>query len=441
MDIFVVQGGQKLKGSITVGGAKNAAVAIIPAAILSGDICRIENLPTISDVEVISKILVQLGAKVKRISSSVIEIDSRELNSTQVSQELARNMRASYYMLGALLGRFGHARVPMPGGCYFGVRPIDQHLKGFDALGAKTGLRDGIISLTAKDGLKGACVPLDVVSVGATINIMLAAVRAKGLTVIEHAAKEPHIVDLANFLNSMGADVRGAGTDVIKIRGVSKMHGATYSIIPDQIEAGTYMIAAAATGGDITIKNVTPKHMESISKKLMEMGVEIYEYDDSMRITRSGPLKACNVTTMPHPGFPTDMQPQMAAAMSIAKGVSSITEGVWENRFQYVEELKKLGVNAEVQGRVAKFTGVEKLIGNHVKATDLRGGAAMVIAALIAEGETYIREIYHIERGYEQLIDKLVGVGAVIDRRTVPDDFYSEKTGKPDGCNADCGCN
>ena len=388
MDIFVVQGGRKLKGSITVGGAKNAAVAIIPAAILSGDICRIENLPTISDVEVISKILVQLGAKVNKISSSVIEIDSRELSCTQVSRELAKNMRASYYMLGALLGRFGHARVPMPGGCYFGVRPIDQHLKGFEALGAKTGLRDGIISLTAKDGLKGACVPLDVVSVGATINIMLAAVRAKGLTIIEHAAKEPHIVDLANFLNSMGADVRGAGTDVIKIRGVSKMHGATYSIIPDQIEAGTYMIAAAATGGDITIKNVTPKHMESISKKLMEMGVEIYEYDDSMRITRSGPLKA--------------------------------------NRFQYVEELKKLGVNAEVQGRVAKFTGVEKLIGNHVKATDLRGGAAMVIAALIAEGETYIREIYHIERGYEQLIDKLVGVGAVIDRRTVPDDFYRD---------------
>ncbi len=429
MDIFVVQGGKKLEGSITVGGAKNAAVAIIPAAILSGDICRIENLPTISDVDVISKILIQLGAKVTRISSSVIEIDSRELSCAQVSQELAKNMRASYYLLGALLGRFGRARVPMPGGCYFGVRPIDQHLKGFEALGAKTSLRDGIISLTADQGLKGACVPLDVVSVGATINIMLAAVRAKGLTVIEHAAKEPHIVDLANFLNSMGADVRGAGTDVIKIRGVSKMHGATYSIIPDQIEAGTYMIAAAATGGDITIKNVTPKHMESISKKLMEMGVEVYEYDDSMRITRSGPLKACNVTTMPHPGFPTDMQPQMAAAMAIANGTSSITEGVWENRFQYVAELKKLGVNAEVQGRVAKFTGVEKLIGNHVKATDLRGGAAMVIAALIAEGETYIREIYHIERGYEQLIDKLVGVGAVIDRRTVPDDFYDNKQG------------
>ena len=423
MDIFVVEGGKKLKGSITVGGAKNAAVAIIPAAILSGDVCTIENLPTISDVNVISQILIQLGAKVTKLSESVIEIDARNMDCCQVSQDLAKNMRASYYMLGALLGRFGRARVPMPGGCYFGVRPIDQHLKGFEALGAKSSLRDGVISLTAEEGLKGACVPLDVVSVGATINIMLAAVRAEGLTVIEHAAKEPHIVDLANFLNSMGADVRGAGTDVIKIRGVKKMHGATYSIIPDQIEAGTYMIAAAATGGDVTINNIIPKHMESISKKLMEMGVEIYEYDESIRVTRSGDLKACNVTTMPHPGFPTDMQPQMAAAVAIAKGTSSITEGVWENRFQYVAELKKLGVQAEVQGRVATFVGVDRLKGNHVKATDLRGGAAMVVAALVAEGETAISEIYHIERGYEQLIDKLVGVGACIHRKTVPDDF------------------
>ena len=423
MDIFVVEGGKKLNGSIRVGGAKNAAVAIIPAAILSGDVCTIENLPTISDVNVISQILIQLGAKVTKLSESVIEIDARNMDCCQVSQELAKNMRASYYMLGALLGRFGRARVPMPGGCYFGVRPIDQHLKGFEALGAKTGLRDGVISLTAEGGLKGACVPLDVVSVGATINIMLAAVRAEGLTVIEHAAKEPHIVDLANFLNSMGADVRGAGTDVIKIRGVKKMHGATYSIIPDQIEAGTYMIAAAATGGDVTINNIIPKHMESISKKLMEMGVEIYEYDESIRVTRSGDLKACNVTTMPHPGFPTDMQPQMAAAMAIAKGTSSITEGVWENRFQYVAELKKLGVQAEVQGRVATFVGVDHLKGGNVKATDLRGGAAMVVAALVAEGETAISEIYHIERGYEQLIDKLVGVGACIHRKTVTDDF------------------
>ena len=423
MDIFVVEGGKRLEGTITVGGAKNAAVAIIPAAILSGDICRIENLPDISDVSVISQILIQLGAKVTQISKSVIEIDSRNVNCTQVSQELAKNMRASYYMLGALLGRFNRAKVPMPGGCYFGVRPIDQHLKGFEALGAKTGLRDGVISLTTDKGLKGARISLDVVSVGATINLMLGAVRAEGLTIIERAAREPHIVDLANFLNSMGADVRGAGTDVIKIRGVKKLHGATYSIIPDQIEAGTYMIAAAATGGDVTINNIIPKHMERISRKLVEMGVEIYEYDDAIRVTRSRPLKACNVTTMPHPGFPTDMQPQMAVIMSIANGVSSITEGVWENRFQYVEQLCRLGVKATVQGRVATFEGVEKLVGNHVRATDLRGGAAMVIAALISDGETSIRDIYHIERGYERLIDKLVRVGACIDRRTVPDDY------------------
>lgn len=423
MDIFVVEGGKKLEGSITVGGAKNAAVAIIPAAILSGDICRIENLPTISDVSVISQILIQLGAKVTKINKSVIEIDSRNINCCQVSQELAKNMRASYYMLGALLGRFNKAKVPMPGGCYFGVRPIDQHLKGFEALGAKTGLRDGVISLSAENGLKGEHIRLDVVSVGATINVMLAAVKAEGLTVIENVAKEPHIVDLANFLNSMGADVRGAGTDVIKIRGVKELHGTTYSIIPDQIEAGTYMIAAAATGGDVTINNIIPKHMESVSKKLAEMGVEVYEYDDSIRITRSAALKACNVTTMPHPGFPTDMQPQMAVIMAIANGVSSITEGVWENRFQYIDELRKLGVKAEVQGRVATFIGVDKLVGNHIMATDLRGGAAMIIAALVADGETSIREIYHIERGYENLVDKLVGVGACINRKTVPDDF------------------
>ena len=423
MDIFVVEGGRRLEGSITVGGAKNAAVAIIPAAILSGDICRIENLPAISDVSVISQILIQLGAKVTQISQSVIEIDAREVNCAQVSQELARNMRASYYMLGALLGRFSRAKVPMPGGCYFGVRPIDQHLKGFEALGAKTALRDGVISLTAPEGLKGTRIQLDVVSVGATINLMLGAVRAEGLTIIERAAREPHIVDLANFLNSMGADVRGAGTETIKIRGVKEMHGTTYSIIPDQIEAGTYMIAAAATGGDVMIQNIIPKHMESISRKLVEMGAEVYEYDDAIRVTRSGPLRACNVLTMPHPGFPTDMQPQMAVLMSIAEGVSTITEGVWENRFQYVSELVKLGVDAEVQGRVATFRGVERLKGAHVKATDLRGGAAMVIAALISEGETTIREIYHIERGYEQLIDKLVAVGAAIHRRTVPNDY------------------
>lgn len=421
MDIFVVEGGKRLEGQITVGGAKNAAVAIIPAAILSGDICRIENLPTISDVRVISQILTQLGAKVTQISKSVIEIDARDMNACQVSQELAKNMRASYYMLGVLLGRFNQAKVPMPGGCYFGARPIDQHLKGFEALGAKVSLRDGVVSLKAENGLKGNHIFLDVVSVGATINVMLAAVRAEGLTIIENVAKEPHIVDLANFLNSMGADVRGAGTDVIKIRGVQKMHGTTYSIIPDQIEAGTYMIAAAATNGDVTINNIIPKHMESISQKLVDMGVSVFEYDDSIRIVGSNSLKACNVITTPHPGFPTDMQPQMAALMAIASGTSSITEGVWENRFQYIPELCKFGVNAEVHGRVATFKGVEGMKGADVRATDLRGGAAMVIAALTASGESSICDIYHIERGYEKLIDKLVSVGAVINRKTVPD--------------------
>lgn len=422
MDIFVVEGGKKLEGSITVGGAKNAAVAIIPAAILSGDICRIENLPTISDVSVISQILVQLGAKVTQINQSTVEIDARNINCCQVSQELAKNMRASYYMLGALLGRFNHAKVPMPGGCYFGVRPIDQHLKGFEALGAQVGLRDGVVSLNAENGLKGNRIFMDVVSVGATINVMLAAVKAEGLTIIENVAKEPHIVDLANFLNSMGADVRGAGTDVIKIRGVQQLHGTTYSIIPDQIEAGTYMIAAAATGGDVTINNIIPKHMECISKKLVEMGVSVYEYDDAIRIIRSEGLKSCNVITTPHPGFPTDMQPQMAAIMALASGTSSITEGVWENRFQYVAELCKFGAQAEIHGRVATFTGVDQLTGAPVKATDLRGGAAMVIAALAAQGRSSICDIYHIERGYEQLIDKLVGVGATIYRETVPDE-------------------
>ncbi len=427
MDIFVVEGGKKLEGSITVGGAKNAAVAIIPAAILSGDICRIENLPTISDVNVISQILVQLGAKVTQISNSVIEIDSRNITGCQVSQELAKNMRASYYMLGTLLGRFNQAKVPMPGGCYFGVRPIDQHLKGFEALGANVGLRDGVVSLSAPNGLKANHIFMDVVSVGATINVMLAAVRAEGLTIIENVAKEPHIVDLANFLNSMGADVRGAGTDVIKIRGVKEMHGTTYSIIPDQIEAGTYMLAAAATGGDVTVKNIIPKHMECISKKLVEMGVSVCEYDDSIRIIRDGGLKSCSVITMPHPGFPTDMQPQMAAVMALASGTSSITEGVWENRFQYIAELVKFGAKAEIHGRVATFSGTETLKGASVKATDLRGGAAMVIAALAAEGETAIRDIYHIERGYEQLIDKLVNVGASITRKTIPDPPSEDK--------------
>lgn len=414
MGKYVVNGGHRLEGSIRIGGAKNAAVAIIPATILAGDVCRLENLPNISDVSVISKILQELGAKVTRINKSTIEIDPRHINTYEADHELVKNMRASYYLLGALLGRFGKARVPMPGGCYFGVRPIDLHLKGFEALGAKAKVASGGMVQLDSEKLIGSHVYLDVVSVGATINIILAAVKARGLTVIENAAREPHIVDLANFLNSIGADIRGAGTNVIKIRGVESLGGTTYSIIPDQIEAGTYMAAAAATGGDVMIENVTPKHLESITTKLVELGATVEEFDDSVRVTRTGPIGKCNIKTMPHPGFPTDMQPQLAVLLSVGSGTSIVTEGVWDCRFQYVDELRKMGANASVNGKIAIFEGVEKLTGAPVRATDLRAGAAMIIAALIADGTTEIDQIYHIERGYEDIIEKLRAVGADI---------------------------
>ncbi len=416
MDKFVINGGNRLHGSIRIGGAKNAAVAIIPATILAGDVCRLENLPNISDVAVISKILQELGAKVTRINKSTLEIDPRRINTYEADHDLVKNMRASYYLYGALLGRFNRAKAPMPGGCYFGVRPIDLHLKGFEALGAKTEIiENGIISLEA-DGLTGSHIYLDIVSVGATINIMLAAVKAKGVTVIENAAREPHIVDLANFLNTMGADIRGAGTSVIKIHGVEQLGGATYSIIPDQIEAGSYMVAAAATGGDVMIENVTPKHLHSITTKLREMGATVEEFDDAVRVSRSGPIRKCNIKTMPHPGFPTDMQPQMAAMLAIADGTSVITEGVWDNRFQYADELRKMGAKISVDGKIAIFEGVECLKGAPVRATDLRAGAAMVIAALTAAGTTEIENIHFIERGYEDIVEKLRNAGADIKR-------------------------
>ncbi|MBE6765275.1 MAG: UDP-N-acetylglucosamine 1-carboxyvinyltransferase [Ruminococcaceae bacterium] len=414
MDKYVINGGHRLEGRIHIGGAKNAAVAIIPATILAGDVCRLENLPNISDVNVISKILQELGAKVTRINKSTLEIDPRHINTYEAQHDLVKNMRASYYLLGALLGRFGKARVPMPGGCYFGVRPIDLHLKGFEALGAKAKVASGGMVQLDSEKLIGSHIYLDVVSVGATINIILAAVKARGLTVLENAAREPHIVDLANFLNSMGADIRGAGTDVIKIRGVESLGGATYSIIPDQIEAGTYMAAAAATGGDVLIENVTPKHLESITTKLVELGAKVEEFDDAVRVSRTQPLLKCNVKTMPHPGFPTDMQPQLAVLLAVGNGTSIVTEGVWDNRFQYVDELRKMGANASVNGKIAIFEGVKKLTGAPVRATDLRAGAAMIIAALIAEGTTEIEQIYHIERGYEDIVEKLRAVGADI---------------------------
>ena len=415
MDKFMIEGNHRLCGEINISGAKNAAVAILPASILSGGVCRIENIPNITDVASITRILSDMGAKIRVLNKSALEIDPRPVSTYVVSDELARHIRGSYYFLGSLLGRFHHAVVTMPGGCDFGVRPIDQHLKGFMALGAKYQLENGMINVSA-ESLTGTNIYLDVVSVGATVNIMLAAVKAEGLTVIENAAKEPHIVDLANFLNSMGADIRGAGTDVIKIYGVKELKGTTYTIIPDQIEAGTYMAAAAATGGNVLLKNVIPKHLESISAKLEEMGVTVEEYDDSVRVSRTGPLSKCNIKTMPHPGFPTDMQPQMAVLLSIAQGTSIINESVWDNRFRYVEELKRMGAHISVDGKLAVVEGVDHLNAAPVKAPDLRAGAALLIAALCARGTTQIENIRQIERGYEDVEDKLLNIGANIRR-------------------------
>ncbi len=421
MENFVVKGGNQLFGEVNISGAKNAAVAIIPAAILAGDVVRIENIPQISDVRLIIDILADMGAKVKLINKSTVEIDSSHLRYQSVPYELASHFRASYYLIGAMLGRFKKAEVALPGGCNFGVRPIDLHIKGFTALGADVDIIDGMVSAKASK-LIGAAIYMDVVSVGATINIMLAAVLSRGLTVIENAAKEPHIVDLANFLNSMGADVRGAGTDVIKIRGVEKMHGCTYSIIPDQIEAGTYMVAAAACGGDVLIKNVIPKHLESISAKIVETGAEVIEYDDAVRITRYKPLTKCNVKTMPHPGFPTDMQPQMCVLLTIADGTSILTENVWDNRYQYVGQLVRMGAKIQVDGKVAVIEGVKRLTGVEVKATDLRAGAAMIIAGLVADGTTTVENIGYIDRGYENVVEKFSALGANIRRVKVKDD-------------------
>lgn len=410
---IVISGGQKLRGTVSISGAKNAAVAILPAAVLSDDVCRIENIPNIKDITLMCRILSDMGANIKLINKNTIEIDPRGMSSTAAPSELMRSMRASSYLLGVLLSKFGEANVYLPGGCDFGLRPIDQHLKGFEALGANYSLENGIVKVKCEK-LRGAHIYLDVVSVGATINIMLASVKAQGLTIIENAAKEPHIVDLANFLNCMGADIFGAGTDVIKIKGVKNLKGVTYSIIPDQIEAGTYMVAAAATGGDIVLENVIPKHLESITAKLEEMGVKFEEFDDALRVYADEKLKKCNIKTMPHPGFPTDMQPQITALLSIAEGTSMVTESVWDNRFRYIDELHRMGAKISVDGRVAVVEGVKKLKGAVVKATDLRAGAALVIAGLVAEGTTTIENVKHIERGYEDIVEKLRKLGADI---------------------------
>ena len=420
MEKYIVCGGNRLQGEVEISGAKNAAVAIIPATILAQDRCVIENVPNISDVTILFNILKNIGAKVKYLSRNTVEIDTSYIAEPIVPYESSRHLRASYYFLGAFLGRFSEAHVSPPGGCNFGVRPIDQHIKGFEALGAQVSTDYGFIHAQAEE-LFGSHIYLDVVSVGATVNIMLAAVKAKGLTVLENAAKEPPIVDLANFLNSMGADIRGAGTDVIKIHGVDMLRGATYSIIPDQIEAGTYMTIAAAAGGDVLIKNVIPKHLESITDKLIQAGVEITEFDDSIRVCRTGPLKKVNVKTLPHPGFPTDMQPQMTTLLSIAQGTSIVTEGVWDNRFKYVDELRRLGAQIQVDGKVAVVEGVPQLTAAPVKATDLRAGAAMLQAALCANGTSEIEDIAYIERGYEDIVQKLSSLGAEIKKVVTPD--------------------
>ena len=420
----MIRGGRRLYGEVTVSGAKNAAVAIIPAALLVDGVCRIENIPQISDVTLFFSILEELGAKVRVLNRHAIEIDCHAIHSTRPSYDLARRIRASYYLLGALLGRFGQATVAMPGGCNFGVRPIDQHIKGFTTMGAEVSVEGGFIHTAAKNGrLTGAPVYLDVVSVGATMNIMMAAALADGVTTIENAAKEPHIVDLANFLNSMGADIKGAGTDSIKIRGVERLTGGSYGIIPDQIEAGTYMAAVAATGGELLLKNVIPKHMDCISAKLMEMGVTVEEEDDTLLVRRTGPLLKANVKTLPYPGFPTDMQPQITAVLALAEGTSLVTEGVYgANRFKYVDELKRLGAHIQVDGKVAVVEGVHQLVGAPIQACDLRAGAALVIAGLAAQGKTELSHIQYIERGYEDLVGKLRAVGADISLVEAPDE-------------------
>lgn len=423
MEKYVIKGGKTLNGEVTISGAKNAAVAIIPAALLVDGVCRIENVPHISDTDMLLTILSELGAKVSFVNNTTIDIDCTDVVYRDAPFDLMRKIRASYYLIGAMLGRFGYAKTTMPGGCNFGVRPIDQHIKGMQALGAEVKVERGFVEATASGGrLHGDMVYLDKVSVGATMNIILAAVLAQGRTIIENAAREPHIVDLANFLNSMGADVRGAGTDTIKINGVDSLHGGFYSIIPDQIEAGTYMAAAAATGGEVLIKNVIPKHLECISEKLRETGTIITEVDDTVLVRSSGHLRRVNIKTLPYPGFPTDMQPQMAALLCLADGTSVITEGIYDNRFKYVNELRKMGGEIQVDGRVAVIEGNRSLTGAVVNACDLRAGAAMVIAGLCAEGETVIEDCHYIERGYEDFIGKLRSLGADIKAVDFPDE-------------------
>ncbi len=420
MEKYIITGGKPLHGEVTISGAKNAAVAILPATVLAGGVCTLENIPDISDIGYEIDILRRMGARVRRLSSSSLEIDTTDVNTTEVPLELGAKFRASYYFIGSLLSKFGRANVPMPGGCNLGARPIDQHLKAFTALGAQYDLDYAMINVESEN-LVGAHVFFDTASVGATINAMLASVMADGTTILENVAKEPHIVDVANFLNTMGADVRGAGTDVIKIRGVKVMHGADYAIIPDQIEAGTFMVAAAATRGDIVIKNVIPKHLESITSKLRVIGANVEEFDDYVHVTGAKEYQATNIKTMPHPGFPTDMQSIIGVLLCLAKGTSIITESIWDSRFKYCDELIKMGANIHVEGKVAVFEGVEKLRPAPVVATDLRAGAALVVAALCADGQSEISEISHVERGYVDIVKKIRALGGNIVKVDIPE--------------------
>ncbi len=414
MERYVIKGGSPLSGEVEVGGAKNAALGLLAAAIMTNEDVTIENLPDVSDINQLIDAIENIGATVKRDDRHTVTINGSTIKSHVVDYEQMRKIRASYYLLGALLGKMSKAEVALPGGCAIGSRPIDQHLKGFRALGADIITDHGMVNAQA-DRLVGSHIFFDVVSVGATINVMLAAVKAEGRTVIENAAKEPHIVDVANMLNSMGANIRGAGTDKIRIQGVPALHGTVYSTIPDQIEAGTFMCAAAATGGEVLIKNVIPRHLESISSKLIEMGCTVIEYDDAVRVKAGDFIRGAKIKTLPYPGFPTDMQPQMTAVLSLANGNSSVTESIFENRFKYVDELNRMGAIIKVEANAAFITGVGGLQGAEVSAPDLRAGAALVIAGLAANGFTTVNDIVYIKRGYERFVEKLKGLGAVID--------------------------
>lgn len=415
MDQYVIKGGNPLVGEVEIGGAKNAALAILAAAIMTDETVTVENLPDVRDTNVLLQAMEEIGAQVERIDCHTVRINGSGIGSYSVDYEHIKRIRASYYLLGAMLGKYKRAEVPLPGGCNIGSRPIDQHLKGFKALGANVKIQYGFI-VAETERLRGSHIYLDVVSVGATINIMMAASMAEGNTVIENAAKEPHVVDVANFLNSMGANIKGAGTDVIRIKGVERLHATEYSIIPDQIEAGTFMFAAAVTKGDVTVKNVIPKHLEATTSKLLEIGCEIEELDDAVRVVCSKGLKPTNVKTLPYPGFPTDMQPQITVALGLAKGTSIVTESIFENRFKYVDELARMGANIKVEGNTAIIDGVVQYTGAQISSPDLRAGAALVLAGLAADGITIVEDVHFIERGYEHFEEKLKSLGAMIEK-------------------------